>query len=139
MHIGGCKWIWDYVILGQPASKANSRQMVRFGSLSRSIKSKKARDYCQHFAAQCADKIQILEGDVALLVDVFYSSRRPDLACLDLIQDCLQGIAYHNDRQVKAHAANWHLDKHEPRARIRVAMLDEAAWGDTSTGVTVWS
>ena len=110
--------------------------MVHFGGVSRSIKSQRARDYCAGFATQCVGKVHLIDGDVALLVDVFYSSRRPDLACLDLIQDCLQGVAYHNDRQVKAHAANWNLDKHNPRARIRVASLE--SFGDTRDGVTVW-
>ena len=132
----GCNWIWDHTILGQPASKSNRRRVVQIGNQTRSIKSKEAMAYVETFKAQCFDKVNLISGDVALLVDVYYQSRRSDLACIDLIMDCLQDVAYKNDRQVKAQACNWNLDPKNPRARIRVASL--ASYGDTSTGVTVW-
>ena len=115
---------WDHVILGQPMSKANQRQVVKFGGITRLIKSKPAREYAANFQKQCIGNICVNEDDdVELIIDVWYKSRRPDLACIDLIMDCLQGVAYKNDRQVKIQHAYWNLDKDNPRARIRVASI----------------
>ncbi len=135
MQTDGVKWSWDHVILGEPASKANSRKVVRFGKVPRLIKSDKARAYVKSFADQCLDKVDLIVGsDCCLVVDVWYASRRSDLACLDLIQDCLQGIAYLNDRCVKSHAANWMgIDPHNPRAHIKVRALDDL-WDATPEG-----
>jgi len=98
------------------------------------IKSKKALDYQKHFLEQAEPlKLEpLIEGDCSLSVDVYYASRRPDLACVDLIQDLLQNICYANDRQVKASQSIWNIDKENPRARIRVRKLNL----DGSTGLS---
>ena len=116
---------WDYVIYGEPASAKNQRRLVRIGGQPRLIKSKKALDFQKVFLEQ-AEAVRLdtlIDGDCALVVDVYYASRRPDLACIDLIQDLLQNIVYSNDRQVKASQSIWNLDKENPRARIRVREL----------------
>ena len=41
------------IIFGEPASKANSRRLVRFGNMSRLIKSQKALNYSDAFKQQC--------------------------------------------------------------------------------------
>jgi len=125
---------WDHVIYGEPASAKNQRRLVRIGGQPRLIKSKKALDYQKHFLEQ-AEPLKLdplIEGDCALIVDVYYASRRPDLACVDLIQDLLQNICYANDRQVKASQSIWNLDKENPRARIRIRKLNL----DSSTGLS---
>ena len=113
----------DFVILGEPASAKNQRRIVRIHDKTRLIKSSKALAYSKSFALQCP-KIPLMEGDVALLIDVYYASRRPDLAALDMIQDLLQGFIYQNDRQVKASQSLWNLDRKNPRVRIRVKKLE---------------
>ena len=114
----------DFWIQGEPASAKNSRRIVRMGNTPRIIKSQKALDYADSFARQCAVMDPLMEGDVALRIDCWYKSRRPDLACADLIMDLLQGKCYANDRQVKAVMSVWNLDREEPRCRIRLVAVD---------------
>ena len=114
-------------ILGEPASKANSRKMVYVRGKPLFIKSEKALAYSKAFkqqaqAAQAANVM--LEGDVAVHMKIYYASRRPDLD-ESLILDLLQGIAYENDRQVKEKHIYWGLDKDKPRTEIRVEKLEK--------------
>lgn len=114
----------SFVILGEPASKANSRKIVKFGGRPAIIKSAKARSYAENFRLQCAPKVSaMLEGDVMVEMVIYYASRRPDLD-ESVILDCMQGIVYANDRQVKRKMIWWCLDKENPRAAIRVTQLD---------------
>jgi Holliday junction resolvase RusA-like endonuclease len=114
------KWAWEATILGEPASKANSRKIVRFGTRIASIKSDKARGYVKLFAEQAVPIDPLIDGDVLLWCHIFYASRRPDLD-ESLIMDCLQGVAYANDRQVKAKLIFHGLDKDRPRTVIKIA------------------
>ena len=106
-------------IFGEPASKANSRKIVRYGGVSRIIKSAKALNYVDLFKSQIKPMLRPLVCDVVVTVHVFYASRRPDLD-ESLILDLLQGNLYLNDRQVKEKHIYWHLDKENPRAIIEV-------------------
>lgn len=110
-----------FKILGEPASKANSRKMVTIGGSPRLIKSAKALSYASAFKLQ-AKAGQMIEGDVAVHITIWYASRRPDLD-ESLILDLLQGIAYKNDRQVKEKHIYWALDPQNPRCEIRVESL----------------
>lgn len=112
--------MFEVTILGEPASKANSRKLVRFGKRLASIKSDKARGYEKLFADQAVPIDPLIDGDVLLYCHIFYASRRPDLD-ESLIMDCLQGVAYTNDRQVKAKVILHGLDKEQPRAVIKIA------------------
>ena len=109
-------------ILGEPASKANSRRVVKFGSMSRLIKSKKALDYSETFRAQCPPLGRLMEGDLKVTMCIYYASRRPDLD-ESLILDLMQGLIYENDRQVKERHTYWALDPANPRAEIIVDQL----------------
>ena len=104
-------------IFGEPASKANSRRVVRIGSMSRLIKSEKALSYSDLFRRQVKPVDNLWIGDVRMTLHIFYASRRPDLD-ESLILDLLQGVVYVNDRQVKERHCYWHLDKENPRAEI---------------------
>lgn len=107
-------------IFGEPASKANSRRVVRFGNTSRLIKSEKALTYSGAFEQQMQGKSLVpIEGDVRVTMHIWYGSRRPDLD-ESLILDLLQGHAYLNDRQVKEKHIYWHLDPEAPRTDILV-------------------
>lgn len=109
-------------IFGEPASKANSRRVVRFGGMSRLIKSQKALNYSDAFRQQCQPVNPLLEGDLRVTMTIYYASRRPDLD-ESLILDLMQGLIYVNDRQVKERHVYWGLDKDSPRAEIKVEQM----------------
>jgi Holliday junction resolvase RusA-like endonuclease len=113
-------WAFEATILGETASKANSRKLVRFGKRLASIKSDKARAYEKIFKEQAVPIEPLIGGDVLLYCHIFYASRRPDLD-ESLIMDLLQGVAYTNDRQVKAKVILHGLDKERPRTVIKIA------------------
>jgi hypothetical protein len=111
------------VIYGEPASKANGREIVKIGGKRRSIKSTKARNYVTTARYQLNTlKLTPIGGDVFVVMKIYYASRRPDLD-ESVILDVLQGHAYHNDRQVKMRFVEWGLDKENPRAGITVVPL----------------
>lgn len=110
------------IIFGEPASKANSRKVVRIGGASRLIKSSKALAYADSFKKQARAIHPLIETDVRVTMKIFYASRRSDLD-ESLILDLLQGVIYVNDRQVKEKHIYWGLDKECPRAEIIVDVL----------------
>ena len=114
------------IIFGEPASKSNSRRMVRLGGVSRLIKSEKALNYSDVFKQQCRPLAKMMEGDLRVTMWIFYASRRPDLD-ESLILDLLQGVTYLNDRQVKERHAYWGLDPENPRAEILIERIEEVA------------
>ena len=113
----------NFIIEGEPASKANSRKIVNFGKRMGVIKSQKARDYEKIFANQCPQLENLIETDVKVELIIYYASRRPDLD-ESLILDCMQGKIYENDRQVKQKHIYWGLDRERPRTHIRVTPLE---------------
>lgn len=95
----------EFVILGEPASKANTRKLAtvggeilhhidgkktRIGGRVLFIKSAKARDYERAAALQIPDEAkQMLEGPVRVTIKIYYVSQRPDLdesIILDVMQ-----------------------------------------------------
>lgn len=84
----------SFTILGEPASKANSRQLVSFGRGEKKrpalIKSEKARDYERDAQRQIPEHArQMLTGPVSVTLWIFYASERPDLdesVVLDVLQ-----------------------------------------------------
>lgn len=111
-------------ILGEPASKSNSRKFVLFGKTPRFIKSDKARAYAEQFLAQCQTLPVLMTGDLKVTMHIYYASRRPDLD-ETLILDLMQGRIYENDRQVKERHTYWGLDKENPRAEIIVEKIPD--------------
>ena len=114
------------IIFGEPASKANSRRVVRYGGVSRLIKSQKALSYSDAFKQALAPLPVLYTGDLRVTMYIYYASRRPDLD-ESLILDLLQGLVYVNDRQVKERHIYWGLDPEQPRAEIMVEQMDEVA------------
>lgn len=129
-------------ILGEPASKANQRQLVSFpdgkgGKRPALIKSKKARDYEGDALRQIPPAVRVqLEGPVRVTLRIFYASERPDLdesVVLDVLQDryvgkgeqreIVQKGVYRNDRQVREKHVFHAIDKANPRAEIEVEPL----------------
>lgn len=139
-------------ILGEPASKANSRQLVKFGDRPAVIKSKKARDYERIAALQIpAEARQMIEGPVRATISIFYASERPDLdesVILDSLQAKYKTVkgkltkiaegkyayadservlvakgVYRNDRQVREKHVYHEIDRANPRAEIEIEPL----------------
>ena len=113
-----------WIIRGEPASKANSRRVVKIGNMSRLIKSAKALSYSEAFKLQARPVSPLIENDVRVTMHIFYASRRPDLD-ESLILDLLQGVLYVNDRQVKEKHVYWGLDKDNPRTEILLETLEK--------------
>jgi hypothetical protein len=112
------------VIFGEPASKANSRRVVKFGNMSRLIKSQKALNYSEVFKQQCPPISPLMTGDIRMTLWIYYASRRPDLD-ESLILDLFQGLVYENDRQVKERHTYWGLDPDNPRAEIIIDQIPD--------------
>jgi Holliday junction resolvase RusA-like endonuclease len=107
-----------FTILGEPASKSNSRRWT--GKFL--IKSEKALKYGEAFKQQCPVLDPLMEGDLSVTIRIWYASRRPDLDA-SLIFDLMQGFIYKNDRQVREQHLYWGLDKETPRAEITVERI----------------
>ena len=108
-----------FTIYGEPASKANSRQIVTIRGRPAVIKSKKARLYVAEFAAQCPKIEPLLDGDLIATIHIFYRTRRPDLDA-SVVLDCLQNRVIENDRQFKELHLYHGLDRDNPRAEISI-------------------
>ena len=115
--------VFMFTILGEPASKANSRMLVTIKGRPAFIKSKKARDYVKEFQKQCPTLDPLMEGDLSVTMTIYYKTRRPDL---DESVDCMQGYIFKNDRQVKEKHVYHGLDKTNPRCEISVRLIEES-------------
>ena len=111
------------VIMGEPASKSNSRRLVTIRGRPAFIKSKKANDYVKAFKEQCPVLDPLMESDVSVTMTIFYKTRRPDLD-ESVVLDCMQDKIYKNDRQVKHKLIYWGLDKENPRCEIEVEEIE---------------
>jgi Holliday junction resolvase RusA-like endonuclease len=140
-----------FTILGEPASKANSREIVtrrfrdkqsgKLKSRPMSIKSDKARDYERDALAQIPPKARVqLTGPVRVILKIFYASERPDLdesVVLDVLQDRYRRVetahtrvrtlvhrgVYLNDRQVKQKFVFHGIDRVNPRTEVTIEPL----------------
>ena len=120
------RW-WAGVIAGEPASKANSRRMVRRGGKVAFIKSQKALSYVDALRLQepRLPEAEQLRGTLKLTARVFYASQRPDLD-ISLILDGLQDRIYRNDRQVREMHLFHHIDRTQPRTELHIEeVLDD--------------
>ena len=115
----GKNWVAKFTIKGEPASKANSRRLVKLGNRPAFIKSQKALDYVGLFQMQCPKYDPLLTDDLIVALEIFYASRRPDLD-ESVILDAMQGLIYKNDRQVKEKHVYWGLDKVNPRTDVLI-------------------
>ena len=109
----------SFTILGEPASKANSRRLVRFGKRIASIKSDKARAYAEAVAAQVPVLNKLMEGELRVDCTIYYASERPDLDP-SIIWDALQGRIYKNDRQLREQHLFHEIDRERPRAELTI-------------------
>jgi Holliday junction resolvase RusA-like endonuclease len=124
------------VILGQPCSKANSRQIVTIKGRPTPIKSKEALAYERDALRQIPPAArQRLEGPLRMTIRIWYASERPDLdesLLLDVLQDryetdkrtkervLVQAGVYRNDRQVRERHVYHGIDRTNPRAEVEI-------------------
>ena len=108
-------------ILGEPASKANSRKLVTNRKTKRPmfIKSEKARAFLRGLERQVPTLDPLLLGQVKVTITIYYASERPDLD-ESLILDGLQGRIYKNDRQVREKHVFHAIDRLNPRTEILI-------------------
>lgn len=121
-------WEHSFTVMGEPASKENSRRLVprklKDKTVMVPIKSKKALSYLDLFYMQCRTLPELLEGNLRVMVMVWYASFRPDLD-ESLILDAMQDRIYKNDRQVKQKFAfHMGVDKANPRTMIFVGRCE---------------
>lgn len=114
-------------IKGELVSKSNSRMITSLGGHIRSIKSAKALLWMDGAVKQLRiewKNKKTIEKPVGLELQVFYSSRRPDLD-IALVMDALQNAeVLKNDRQVYELYARKLLDKNDPRVELNIYTLD---------------
>lgn len=118
-------------ILGELASKSNSRQIVRFGSRMGVRKGDDALAWVKGCLLQLGRCPTTYGGPVAMQVFAYYKDNRRDLD-IALLQDCLQdkmgkakfgaGIIV-NDRQIKEIHAFRRIDKDRPRVEFSLRAL----------------
>lgn len=126
-----------FTILGEPASKANSRKIVKFGERTAMVKGEKALGYERDALRQIppACRLQV-EGPVSVTMRIYYATERPDLdesLILDVLQDRYKGKGearvlvqrgvYRNDRQVREKHVFHAIDRRNPRTEIVIETL----------------
>lgn len=119
--------IAEFTVTGQPPRKSNQRIIARRGpgGSPMVIKSKKARDYVDHFITSVPEKYRdlnlgTLKEDLRLDIIVWYTSRRPDLS-VELVKDCIEAAGViKNDRYVREEHLYGFVDKENPRTMIRL-------------------
>ncbi|SPB18541.1 hypothetical protein NOV72_05741 [Caballeronia novacaledonica] len=143
-----------FTILGEAASKANSRAIVTRRSRTAtgevrarpaSIKSDKARAFERSALRQIPVACRVrLDGPLRITLKLFYASERPDLAedlVLDVLQDRwayvrrdgvrmrerVQDGVYRNDRQIREKHVYHGIDRTHPRVEIVVEPLAQPA------------
>lgn len=138
----------SFTILGEAASKSNSRELVLMGKKGEKkrpalIKSEKAREYEVAAQRQIPDSARVMMmGPVRVTMTVYYASERSDLdesVILDVMQAKLSKIeegvqrrverlgVFVNDRQVREKHIFHGIDKVNPRAVIEVEQLHPEA------------
>jgi len=135
----------EFTIIGECASKANSRALVTRTKIDASgrkvkvpmfIKSEKALAFESSVIRQVPPKMRVrLQGPVFVRLTMFYASERPDLdesLLLDCLQDryakekysgkrvLVQHGCYRNDRQVRGKLVLHRIDRMNPRTIVRI-------------------
>lgn len=115
---------YEITVLGEPASKSNSRRAVTIHGRPAFIKSKKAMVYSSGFRDQVPFLDELFLERLHMDIDIFYCNERSDID-ETLILDLLQDRVYLNDRQVRSRRARWNVDKYNPRSIIRLRLMTD--------------
>ena len=104
-------------ILGETASKANSRQLVMVAGHPRFVLSAKAKRWSEQARAQVPIRNPLLAGPLVAWCRCWYASERPDLDP-SLVWDVLQGRIFGNDRQIREMHLYHAIDRARPRVEV---------------------
>lgn len=134
----------EFTILGEAASKANSRKIVKINGKTRSAKSEKALGFERDALRQIPPAARVrIAGPVRVTLRMFYASERPDLdesLVLDILQDryaqrytapgvkareLVQAGVYRNDRQAREKHIYHYIDRKNPRVEVIVEPIEE--------------
>lgn len=93
----------------------------------RTFLSQAAKDYRKAITAiGVAQKIKPLDGPVCLTAHVYRPAKRGDLMNREkILSDSLEGIAYHNDKQIVECHFHQADDKHNPRVEVEVVSVEQ--------------
>lgn len=134
-------------ILGEAASKANSRKIATISGKTRSIKSDKALGFEAMALRQIPPRARVrFNVPVRVTMRMYYATERPDLdesLVLDVLQDryvtrftkrpdgtkdksrvLLQAGVYENDRLVREKHVYHGIDKANPRVEVEVEPIE---------------
>lgn len=124
--------VCECVVLGKLPSMKNRRRIIFNKGKPRLIKSKQAVDYQNNFHLQIPAEYKGLETgsldeDLAIIIFVWYESRRPDLS-VEMLFDCLQYKdkkypdrsvqIIRDDRYIREVHAFGYVDKMNPRVEF---------------------
>lgn len=112
-------------ILGECASKANSRKLIMVGGHPRFVLSDKARKWSEAARRQVPIRNPLLAGPLVAWVKCYYSTERPDLDP-SLVFDVLQGRVYSNDRSIREYHAYHAIDRANPRVEVVIEPMQGA-------------
>lgn len=121
---------YEFVVKGALKSKANSRQLVRRGSKTISIKSAGALEFEKAAVLQLQQamkkrRMKTIEDEVGLELEIFYPSNRSDLSP-ELFFDCLQKAGVlKNDRQITEYRCAKLIDKDDPRVECVIYRITQ--------------
>ena len=112
-------------IYGQVPSKSNGYRIITICGHSSLGKTKALKDYERKFYLQCPMRGAELSKPFRLVLDVYYSSNRPDLDnAFKIVLDCLQQCkAIKNDRYCYEIVARKLVDKAKPRVELELEEL----------------
>jgi Holliday junction resolvase RusA-like endonuclease len=108
-------------LLGELASKANSRKLITHHGTPRFIKSEKALEWerIAHLQVPPDHRLMLL-GPICLTATIYYASNRPDLD-ESLLMDALEHVGiYKNDRQIVEKHMYKRIDPGNPRVEVMV-------------------
>lgn len=118
----------EFTIIGQPPRKSNQRRIVSRGRGKNArpmlIRSADAlryeKDFIQQVVGTHKQEWGSLKEDLRIDINVWYTSRRPDLS-IELIKDCLtKARVIKDDRYIREERTNGYVDKENPRISIRL-------------------
>ena len=110
-----------HVCLTLPPPVSANRYWRKYNN--RMVVSAEARAYKQEVALLAAQQIdEPMTGSVSIYLDVYRQHRRGDLDNrLKVVLDSLQGIVYHDDKQIAEIHVVRHEDRKNPRVEVQVS------------------
>lgn len=117
----------EQVIYGNPPSKSNSYRIITINGHGSLAKTNALKKYEKDFYLQCgAYRNRKINGFFELYIDVYFSSKRPDLDnALKSALDCLQTCgAITNDRNCVKIIANKFIDSVRPRLEFTIVEVN---------------